>query len=68
MIIIPQKINKECNTCPWYYYCKGGCTSRILYSKGKMKYDEVECEFNKVIYERIIDDLLRGIRKDDING
>ena len=67
-IYFKKKINKECNTCPWYYYCKGGCTSRILYSKGKMKYDEVECEFNKVIYERIVDDLLTGIRKDDING
>ena len=64
-IYFNKKVNKECKDCPWYYYCKGGCTSRILYSKGKMKYDEVECEFNKTIYERIIDDILANIGKDD---
>lgn len=57
-----KKINKECKTCPWQYFCKGGCTSRILYSNGKMTYDETECEFNKVIYERIIDEMLKNIR------
>ena len=64
-IYFKKKVNKECNSCPWYYYCKGGCTSRILYSNGVMTYDEVECEFNKVIYTRIVDDILSGIRKDD---
>lgn len=57
-----KKENEECTSCPWYYYCKGGCTSRIFYSNGKMKYDEVECEFNKVIYERIINHRLKNIR------
>jgi uncharacterized protein len=57
-----KKINKECKTCPWQYFCKGGCTSRILYSNEKMTYDETECEFNKVIYERIIDEMLKNIR------
>ena len=61
-IYFQKKINKECQKCPWQYYCKGGCTSRILYSNGKMKYDEIECEFNKVIYERIIDHMLKNIR------
>lgn len=64
-IYFKKKINKECDNCPWYYYCKGGCTSRILYSKGKMKYDEVECEFNKVIYERLVNDILDDIGKDN---
>ena len=63
-VYFQRKINKECNNCPWYYYCKGGCTSRILYSKGKMKYDEVECEFNKVIYERLVNDILDNVGKD----
>ena len=61
-IYFKKKINKECKNCPWQYYCKGGCTSRILYSNGKMKYDEIECEFNKVIYERIINQMLKNIR------
>ena len=64
-IYFKKKEHKECDNCPWYYYCKGGCTSRILYSKGKMKYDEVECEFNKVIYERLVNDILDDIGKDN---
>ena len=61
-IYFQKKINNECKSCPWQYYCQGGCTSRIIYSNGKMKYDEVECEFNKIIYERIIEQILKNIR------
>lgn len=61
-IYFQKKINSKCKTCPWQYYCKGGCTSRIIYSNGKMKYDEVECEFNKIIYERIVEQMLKNIR------
>ncbi len=61
-IYFRKKINNECKNCPWYYYCQGGCTSRIIYSNGKMKYDEVECELNKILYERIIDQMLKNIR------
>lgn len=61
-IYFQKKVNNECKSCPWQYYCKGGCTSRIIYSNGKMKYDEIECEFNKVIYERIIEQMLKNIR------
>lgn len=67
-IYFSKKVNKECHNCPWYYYCKGGCTSRILYTNGKMKYDEIECEFNKVIYEKIIDKILKNIRVEGKNG
>lgn len=61
-VYFKKKINRKCKACPWQYYCKGGCTSRIIYSEGKMKYDELECEFNKTIYERIIDQMLKNIR------
>jgi len=61
-IYFQKKINRECRSCPWQYYCQGGCTSRIIYSNGKMKYDEIECEFNKIIYERIIEQMLKNIR------
>ncbi len=66
-IYFQKKINSKCKMCPWQYYCKGGCTSRIIYSNGKMKYDEVECEFNKIIYERIIEQMLKNIRLEDKN-
>ena len=58
-----DKTIDECNDCPWKYYCEGGCRSRIVYSDGKMKYDEIECVFNKVIYERIIKDILENIKE-----
>jgi len=62
-IYFNEKTIDECNTCPWKYYCEGGCRSRIVYSEGKMTYDEVECTFNKVIYERIIEDILENIKE-----
>lgn len=61
-IYFQEKINEECRECPWEYFCKGGCTSRIIYSNGEMKYDKIECEFNKVIYERIIENMLKNIK------
>ena len=61
-IYFKEKINNKCKSCPWEYFCKGGCTSRIIYSKGKMKYDEIECELNKIIYEKIIEQILKNIR------
>lgn len=67
-IYFQEKGDNNCKKCPWQYFCKGGCTSRILYSEGKMKYDEVECEFNKVIYERIVDDMLKKLRVVEKNG
>ena len=62
-IYFNEKTIDECNNCPWKYYCEGGCRSRILYSEGKMKYDEIECAFNKVIYERLIDNKLEDIKE-----
>ncbi len=61
-IYFQEKLNDECKNCPWHYYCQGGCTSRIIYSNGKMKYDEVECELNKILYPRIIEQILKNIR------
>lgn len=60
-IFFKEKKNNDCKRCPWYYYCKGGCTSRIFYSEGKMKYDIVECEFNKIMYIKIINKLLKNL-------
>ena len=62
-IYFNKKTINECNSCPWKYFCEGGCRSRIVYSNGKMKYDEIECAFNKIIYERIIEDILESIKE-----
>lgn len=48
----------KCNKCPWKYYCNGGCTSRIYYAGNKDKIDKVECEFNRIVYPRLIEQLL----------
>ena len=60
-IFFKNKVNKECSSCPWFYFCQGGCTSRVVYSEGKMKYDEVECVFNKAMYEKIVNHILKNI-------
>ena len=54
-----SKDDNICSNCPWHYYCKGGCTSRIYYSGGKMNYDVTECEFNKIVYPKIIMEILK---------
>jgi len=62
-IYFRKKTIDECLSCPWKYFCEGGCRSRIVYSNGKMKYDEIECAFNKIMYEKIIEDILGNIKE-----
>lgn len=47
-----------CKDCPWIYFCKGGCSSRLLYSGNRLKTDEAACIYNKEIYPRLILDIL----------
>lgn len=61
-IYYKKKENSKCRNCPWKYYCEGGCSSRVIYSEGKMKYDEIECRFNKIIYKKIIENILNNNR------
>ena len=44
-----------CVDCPFKYFCGGGCTTAIIYQKGKVEsIDELGCEFNKAMYRRLI--------------
>lgn len=43
-----------CNECPWWFYCRGGCTSRVYYS-GMTGIDEVACRVNQTLYPLIAD-------------
>ena len=55
-----EKHNKKCDTCPYYYFCKGGCTaSAMAYKKGCGEVDEMECNFNLAIYPMIIEYILK---------
>ena len=51
---------ERCETCPWWHYCRGGCTSRMLYT-GARGVDEVTCAVNETLYplaaQLILDDL-----------
>lgn len=57
---IPKE-SEKCKTCPWWCYCRGGCTSRNRYMGLVGKPDECECALNRVIYPKIIEGILDGI-------
>lgn len=48
----------ECNTCPWWCFCKGGCSSRVYYIHQPDSVDEIECILNQTIYPQLIDNIL----------
>lgn len=49
----------QCDSCPWWYYCKGGCHTAIRYKKGFYEgVDEIECQINQRIYPILVDIIL----------
>lgn len=49
----------ECNNCPWWYYCRGGCHTSIKHNRNSYwGVDEIECRINKKMYPIIIDIIL----------
>lgn len=54
-----QKHIVDCDTCPWWYFCRGGCTSAIKFKRGDISgVDETECLVNKTLYPRLVDLIL----------
>ena len=53
-----DRTNDKCRKCPWQYFCRGGCTSRVHYVNKKCNIDETECVLNQVLYEEIIKSIL----------
>lgn len=50
-----KKHIEECETCPFWFYCKGGCTTAIKYKKGCVSgVDNQECIANKTLYPELI--------------
>lgn len=44
-----------CNTCPWWYYCRGGCSSTIKFtSKEVCSIDVGECDVNRILYPKLV--------------
>ena len=54
-----KKEKPDCEKCSWWPYCKGGCTSAVIYKdEPTKKVDEVTCTLNKVLYPKIIELIL----------
>lgn len=44
-----------CNTCPWWYYCRGGCSSTVKFtSKDVCGIDVGECDINRILYPKLV--------------
>ena len=56
---LPKKA-RRCETCPWWYYCQGGCSSRNRYLQRDGQIDGVECAWNRAIYPRLIEEIING--------
>lgn len=49
----------KCQSCPWSFFCRGGCSSSVRFCKGSYEgVDEHECVINHIIYPRLIELLL----------
>ena len=55
-----EKTDERCTDCPWWYYCRGGCSSRKRYADENGKIDTVECNLNRTIYPRLVEWALDG--------
>lgn len=54
------KTDTRCATCPWYFFCRGGCTSAVRCKTGTYTggIDEIGCAVNCVLYPRLVKLLL----------
>ena len=59
-LFFKPKKDEECQKCPWWCYCGGGCSSRNRYAGRDGCIDKVECKLNKTIYPRLIEAILNG--------
>lgn len=56
-----EKEDPLCRDCPWWYYCRGGCTSSIKYKRlSGSCIDRAECAFNRALYPLMTEKLLNN--------
>lgn len=61
-----EKHIEECDSCPWKYFCRGGCTSHVKTQGLKPPdIDKLECIVNKTLYPRLVELILT--RPDIVN-
>lgn len=50
-----KKVDTKCDDCPYWAFCKGGCTTAIKYKTGKVEgIDRQECAANRSLYPQLI--------------
>lgn len=55
---VPRK-KTNCEGCPFFYYCRGGCKAcSLAYGKKASEIDSIECELNKALYPMLIELIL----------
>lgn len=54
-----EKKQPKCEECPWYCYCRGGCTVHIK-TQGEQPpaVDEIECAVNRTLYPALVELIL----------
>lgn len=57
-----KKHQEKCDDCPWYFFCRGGCTIRMM-NEGKKapEIDEIECAINTCLYPKIVSLILSNM-------
>ena len=49
-----KRISK-CDNCPWFVFCKGGCSASVIYNDFNTINDDLECKINMALYPKLID-------------
>ena len=50
-----EKKKEACGRCPWWYYCRGGCSSAVKYlGREGDTADECECRINCAMYPLLV--------------
>lgn len=61
-----EKKGYSCSSCPWYCYCRGGCTVHVKTQGLKPPaVDGIECASNRKLYPLMVDWILN--HKEDVN-
>ena len=54
-----EKKEEKCEDCPWYCYCKGGCTVHVKTDgKNPPMTDRIECAVNETLYPLLVQQIL----------
>lgn len=54
-----EKRSPDCMTCPWFFYCRGGCTVHTMCNGKQLgEIDDIECNINKELYPRLVELIL----------